>query len=145
MKQTTITIATEKGPEPLDAFLLPGMYTSGLCIVGFPNNGGGTSYGITHTNTGWAIIGAKTDDLDLVASMLRKLWKALSTEEKQLLKLKDVDDMRAHPHYSLLGAKVVSVKNTLEHKIAEAIRREVRAEREARNRPLSVAFETGAS
>ncbi len=126
MKQTTITIATDKGPEPLDAFLLPGMYTSGLCIVGIPNNGGGTSYGITHTFTGWAIIGAKTDDLDLVASMLRKLWKALSKEEKQLLKLKDPDDMRANPHYSSLGVKVVSVKNMLEHKIAEAIRREVR-------------------
>lgn len=128
MKQTTITIATEKGPEYLDAYLLPGMYTSGLCIVGLPNNGGGTSYGITHTYTGWAIIGAKTDDIDLVASMLRKLWKALSKEEKQLLKLKDVDDMRAHPHYGSLGIKVVSVKNTLEHKIAERIRREVRAE-----------------
>lgn len=132
MKRTQIAIATDKGPEMLDVTLLPGMYTSGLCIAEVPNNGGGVSYGITHVDTGFAIIAACTDDFDLVASMLRKLWKQLSMQEKQLLKLKDPQEMKQHQYFDYFGNKVLAIKEQLKHKIAKQIEREIKEERAKR-------------
>jgi hypothetical protein len=132
IKEVDIQYITADGMETAKGYLLPGMHKSALAIIALPNNGGTVSYGVTHVPTGIAVIRARTDSFDLVASALRKLWKHLQPEHKQLLKLKGRDEIEAHPAFTGLAIVVRSVTEGLEHKIAEQIQREVRDERNSR-------------
>ena len=125
MKHKTITIETTTRPAQVDAYVLPSMYTSGLCIIGLPNKGGGTSYGITHVHSGLSVVAACTEHFGLIASALRKLWKRLSKEEQQLFKLKDSSEILNHPLFEDLQTECQNTQMEVRQKAAKIRKAEI--------------------